>query len=99
MQYKTPQDLWPGLEEKHAAEMFLMNWQPSREFSHAILRTEDVNDENSVCSYGVPYKHLRECAAALLAAADWLERKRAEWLKENTHHETTPSLQNPDRHQ
>ena len=80
--YKTPQDIWPGLEEKHAMEMFLMNWQPSAEFSHAILRSGDVNDEEAICSYGVPYKHLRECAAAMLAAADWLERKRGEHLKQ-----------------
>lgn len=84
MEYITPQDLWPGLDHKHAVNMWLMNWRPSREFSHALLSTTNINDEELSCTFGVPFKELRECAKSMLAAADWLEGKRAEWLEEDS---------------
>ena len=89
MEYITPQDLWPGLDHNHAINMWMMNWRPSREFSHALLSTTNINDEENdeeaSCTFGVPFEELRECAMSMLAAADWLEQKREQWLKENNH--------------
>ena len=74
MEMKTPLDLWPGMEPRHAANLWLMNWQPSTERTHALLRSQDVNNEDVYCSFGATPEALRECAAALNAAAEWLEK-------------------------
>jgi hypothetical protein len=84
---RTPLELWPGMEEKHAYHLYVMGWSPSPNTGHIELDTVDhmILDEPLWSSVHINAKMARECAEAMLAAADYIEQKYAEHLRQKNH--------------
>jgi hypothetical protein len=82
--YRTPLGVWPAIEEQHAYNLWVMGWEPSPKTGHIILQTVETMlfDEPLWSSVHINAKMARECAAAMLAAADYIERKYEEHLIE-----------------
>lgn len=78
--YKTPFNTWPDIDKKHAYHLYLMGWEPSASTGHMVLHTVDqmIIDEPLWTSLHINAKMARECADAMLAAADYIEKKYAE---------------------
>ena len=76
---KWAQDLWPGMEMKHAALLWMMGWRPYEHddrIASAQCRTV-VYEGEMESSLTLPSTALRDAARALEEAASWLERRKS----------------------